>query len=332
MSGGRSLAVSGSLLHDRRVDISVPDCSGSPVVEAAFRRYLQGQAGVFIHPDRPEDADALAQRIGDVTTVLQFFSARPLTAGVLEASSAKRIIVAGPIGASVDLEAARRKNMAVYETPGLASAAVAEYTVALALTLGRRIADGCLELRAGRWHATFGRGLFGKTVGIVGLGRVGGRVAELCKAFSARVLAWSPSLTDPRAAELGVQRAELDELAASSDVISLHVRLGPTTKNLFDARLIDLMRPTAFLINTARAGLMDGDALRQALNAGRIAGAALDVFDEEPIGPGSPWLQTDNVLLSPHMAWMSEEALEAFVGAAVDFAIHGDESRVRRVV
>ena len=110
------------------------------------------------------------------------------------------------------------------------------------------------------------------------------------------------------------------------------MRLSPTTKGLFDARLIDLMRPTAFLINTARAGLVDGEALRQALNARRIAGAALDVFDDEPIGPESPWLQTDNVLLSPHMAWMSEEALEAFVGGAVDFAIRGDESRVRRVV
>ncbi|UFZ06720.1 D-2-hydroxyacid dehydrogenase family protein [Bradyrhizobium ontarionense] len=332
MTDGRRLAVSGSLLHDRRVDITVPDCGGNPVIEAAFRRHLQGQAGVFIHHDRPEDADALARRIGDVTTVLQFFSARPLSAGVLEASSAKRIIVAGPIGASVDLEAARRRNMAVYETPGLASASVAEYTIALALALGRRMTDGCLELRSGRWHATFGRGLFGKTVGIVGLGRVGGRVADLCKAFSARVLAWSPSLTDVRAAELGVRRTELDELAAGSDVISLHMRLSPTTKGLFDARLIDLMRPTAFLINTARAGLVDGEALRQALSARRIAGAALDVFDDEPIGPGSPWLQTDNVLLSPHMAWMSEEALEAFVGAAVDFAIRGDESRVRRVV
>jgi phosphoglycerate dehydrogenase-like enzyme len=332
MTDGRHLAVSGSFLHDRRVGITVPDCGGDPVIEAAFRRHLCGQADVFIHRDRPENADALARRIGEATTVLQFFSARPLSAGVLEASSAKRIVVAGPIGASVDLEAARRKNMTVYETPGLASAAVAEYTIALALALGRRITDGCLELRSGRWNATFGRGLFGKTVGIVGLGRIGGRVAELCKAFSARVLAWSPSLTDARAAELGVQRTELNELAARSDVISLHMRLSPTTKGLFDARLIDLMRPTAFLINTARAGLVDGEALRQALNAHRIAGAALDVFDDEPIGPGSPWLQTDNVLLSPHMAWMSEEALEAFVGAAVDFAVGGDESRVRRVV
>jgi phosphoglycerate dehydrogenase-like enzyme len=125
---------------------------------------------------------------------------------------------------------------------------------------------------------------------------------------------------------------ELDELAAESDFVSLHLRLGPKTTEIFDARLIGLMRPAAFLINTARAGLVDGAALRAALRVQRIAGAALDVFDHEPIEPGSPWLDAGNLVLSPHMAWMSEQALDAFVEAAVGFVTTGDESRVRRVV
>jgi phosphoglycerate dehydrogenase-like enzyme len=310
----------------------VPDCAGEPPIEAAFREALRGEAGVALYTERASDMKTLIARLGDARTAIHFFSAAPLSAAALRASSLQRVVVAGPVGASVDIEAAKRFGIAVYDTPGLAAPAVAEYTVALMLGVGRGLFASAWSLRTGQWRPTIGRGLAGATVGLIGLGEIGRHVARMCGAFSARVISWSPSLTSQRAADCGAQRVDLDDLMRASDVVSVHLRLGAQNSGLIDARLIGLMRRSAFFINTARAALVDGAALRAALVAHRIAGAALDVFDCEPLPEDSPWLGVDNLVLAPHMAWMSQQAVKGFVEAAVSFALRGDGSRVRRVV
>ncbi len=311
--------------------IVVPDCSGNLDIETAFRQHLLGVDGVEIFLSSPENVEAHSGRVGRARTMLQFFSAAPVPTRVLNESVLERIVIAGPVGRSVDVEAARARHIAVYEAPGLAADAVAEYTVTLFLALARQLVRSCEDLKAGEWRPRFGRELGGKTIGLVGLGEIGSRVARICQAFSTRVLAWSPGLTEMRAAQCGVQRVDLKELAERSDVVSLHLRESPRTRGIFDAELIGSMRSTAVLVNTARAGLVDGPALRTALEIGKIAGAALDVFESEPIDRTSPWATTRNVILSPHMAWMTHDAVDRFVRAAVSYVVNGDESCVRRV-
>ena len=312
--------------------IVVPDCAGNPDIEAAFRRHLRGVAGVEIFSEASQDTKSQSARIGRARTMLQFFTASALPAQVLGESCLERIVVAGPVGKSVDLEAARSRDIAVYEVPALAASAVAEYTVALFLALERNLVRSCRDLEAGEWRPCFGRELGGRTIGLVGLGEIGGRVARIGQAFGAHVLAWSPTLTEARAAQYGARCVGLKEVAAQSDIVSLHLRLGPGTQGIFDAGLIASMRPGAFFVNTARAGLVDDLALRTALESRRIAGAAIDVFEKEPLDQTSPWLRMNNVILSPHMAWMTLDAVDRFVGAAASYIVAGDQTRVRRVI
>jgi phosphoglycerate dehydrogenase-like enzyme len=192
----------------------------------------------------------------------------------------------------------------------------------------RRIPQEDRAMREGRWQTGLGVELAGKTLGILGLGRIGSRIAEFGKLLGMRVLAWGPTLTDERAAASGVTRVPLETLFRESDVVSLHLRLSDRTRGVVTADLLSRMKPTAHLVNTARGPLVDEAALVRALREGRIAGAALDVFDVEPLPKDNPLLTLENVVLSPHMGYVTSETYHQFFLQVVASIEHYLDGRV----
>jgi phosphoglycerate dehydrogenase-like enzyme len=173
-------------------------------------------------------------------------------------------------------------------------------------------------MRLGRWQTTVGMELSGKTLGVLGLGRIGSRVAAFGQFLGMRVVAWGPTLTDERARAAGVARVELEDLFRQSDVVSVHLLLSDRSRGLVTGRLLSLMKPTAFLVNTARGPIVEEAALVAALRERRIAGAALDVYDVEPLPRDHPLLGLDNVVLTPHLGYVTEEGYRAFFSQAAD--------------
>ena len=218
----------------------------------------------------------------------------------------------------VDLAAAEERGVIVAKASGGFSTGAAELAIGLAIALMRRIPEADGAVKRGEWRTPLTRVLHGKTLGIVGLGHVGRHVARIADAFEMRVLAWGPRLTEEGAAEARAERRDLDDLLAESDVISVHATLSAESRGLLDARRIALMKPTAYLINTARGPIVDESTLVAALAEGQIAGAGLDVFDEEPLPAGHPLTKLPNVILTPHLGWPTDEAYARFADAAAD--------------
>jgi phosphoglycerate dehydrogenase-like enzyme len=186
------------------------------------------------------------------------------------------------------------------------------------LAVMRRVPQEHQAIRQGRWQTGVGMGLSGKILGIIGLGRIGSQVARIGQAFGMRVLATGFTLTPERALAHGVQMAALEDLLVRSDVVSIHLRLSERSHRLIGRRELRLMKPTAYLINTARGAIVDEAALLEALRHRRIAGAGLDVFEQEPMAPGNPLLDLDNVVCTPHIGFVTRETYEQMVGGAVD--------------
>ncbi|RAG81913.1 phosphoglycerate dehydrogenase [Streptacidiphilus pinicola] len=306
----------------------MPDATGYPRLAELVRGCPDGDR-VELFAERARTERELADRIRGSADVLQFFHGTPLRAEALLAARPARVLVAGPAGGAVDLDAARSAGIHVYDTPGLAAATVAEFTLTLLLALARRLPAGVGAGTA--WRPTAGRDLAGRLLGVVGWGAIGSAVARLALGIGMRVAAWSPSLDAATAHTAGVQRLELDELLAAADAVSLHLRSAPGTDGIVDARRLALLGPHALLVNTARAALVDMAELRRRLTAGALGGVALDVFDVEPL-PEDDLLRTHPAaLLTPHMAWMTDDAVGRFLAAAIAFGVHGDDSRVRRL-
>ena len=231
----------------------------------------------------------------------------------------------------LDLEAATRRGIVVCTSQG-SGQSTAELTFALMLAVMRRVPQEHQALRAGQWQTSQGTGLQGKTLGIIGLGRIGSRVAHIAQAFGMRVLATGFTLTAERALAHGVRMAALEDLLARSDVVSIHLRLSDRSHKLIGRRELRLMKPTAYLINTARGPIVDEAALIDALRHHRIAGAGLDVFEQEPIAPGHPLLQLDNVVCTPHIGFVTQETYEQMLGGAVENILNyleGNPTNVR---
>lgn len=218
----------------------------------------------------------------------------------------------------IDLAAAEARGVVVARATGGYSTGAAELAIGLAMALMRQIPASDQALKRGDWKTPLTRVLHGKTLGIVGLGHVGRHVARIAGALEMRVLAWGRRLTRDIALAAGAERCELDDLLRASDVVSIHATLAPESRGLLDSRRIGLMKPTACLINTSRGPIVDEASLVAALAAGRIAGAALDVFDQEPLPAGHPLTKLSNVVLTPHLGWPTDEAYECFADAAAD--------------
>lgn len=218
----------------------------------------------------------------------------------------------------IDFDAARDCGIVVARASAGSSIGAAELAVGLSIAVMRQIPAGDAALRRGEWTVPSTPVLHGKTLGLVGFGGVGRHVAAIARGFGMRILAWSPRLTPTVAAEGGAEHTGLDDLLRESDVVSVHASLTPQSRGLLDARRIALMKPTAYLINTSRGPLVDEDALVSALQARRIAGAGLDVFDREPLPPGHPLTQLPNVVLTPHIGWPTDDGYHRFAEAACD--------------
>jgi phosphoglycerate dehydrogenase-like enzyme len=243
----------------------------------------------------------------------------PFTRELLEQLPDLRIIVqTGNHAYHIDLAAAEARGVVVAKATGGFSYGAAELAIGLALSLMRQIPASHDGVKRGAWPTPCTQVLHQKTLGIVGLGHVGRHVAKIANAFEMRVLAWGPRLTDEAARMAGAERCDLDDLLRLSDVVSIHATLGSESHGLIDARRIDLMKPTAFLINTARGPIVHERSLIAALRDARIAGAGLDVFDREPLPAGHPLTMLPNVILTPHIGWPTDEAYERFADAAAD--------------
>lgn len=218
----------------------------------------------------------------------------------------------------IDLAAAEERKIIVAKAAGGFSRSAAELAIGLMIAVMRQIPALDREVKLGRWLTPMTRVLRGKTLGIVGLGHVGRHVAKIARAFEMDVLAWGPRLTREAALLAGTESRELDDLLSSSDIVSVHATLSPESRGLIDARRLSLMKPTAYLINTARGPIVDEGALCAALANGRIAGAGLDVFDEEPLPSAHPLTKLPNVVLTPHIGWPTDEMYRQFADAAAD--------------
>jgi phosphoglycerate dehydrogenase-like enzyme len=219
----------------------------------------------------------------------------------------------------IDMDAVRERGLVVAKAAGGFSVGTAELTFGLMLALARQIPKGDRDVKAGIWQTPSTPVLHGKTLGIVGLGNIGSYVATIARAFGMRVVAWSQNLTDDRARKVGAVRArELDDLLREADFVTLHYTLSPRSRGMLDARRLALMKPGAYLVNTSRGPLVDEAALVEALAAGRIAGAGLDVFDVEPLPAGHPLTKLPNVVLTPHIGWPTDEGYSRFADSCAD--------------
>lgn len=287
---------------------------GSPHVQ---RLAPHGKVQVYTDPSR--DESELIERLRPAEVVIPIRERTPFTAERLLMLPQLRLIsMTGTGVASIDLKAATARRIVVTNTPATSVPAVVELTLGLMIALCRRLPAIDREIRDGQWPQHVGGELSGKSLGIIGLGAIGSRVAEVARAFGMEVFAWSPRLTADRARQHGVTPLPLADLMARADFVSVHVRSLAATKGLVSRDLIARMKPTAFFINTARAAIVDEDALWEALSAGRLAGAGLDVFTQEPLPANHRWAELGNVVLTSHRGWVTRETLDRFMGVAVE--------------
>ncbi|HET9948368.1 MAG TPA: phosphoglycerate dehydrogenase [Longimicrobiales bacterium] len=256
----------------------------------------------------PEFTEALATAHGLIVR-----SATKVKADMLEKAPELRVVGRAGVGVdNIDLVAATERGVAVLNAPAGNTVSAAELTLALILAMVRRVAEADASMRRGEWARSKFNGieLRGRTLGLVGAGRIGGEVAKRCRAFGMEVLAYDPYMTDERAQELQVERTELDEVIARADILSLHVPLTDATRGMIDADALARMKKGAFLVNVARGGVVDEAALADALASGHLGGAALDVYSSEPLDPESPLRKAPNLLLTPHLGASTTEAQE----------------------
>ncbi len=279
---------------------------------------LPAGTDLVVFRDHLADVEPLAKRLADFEVVIAMRERTPFPRALLERlPKLKLLITTGMRNASIDVGAAVERGVVVCGTAGLPYP-TAELTWGLILALFRQIPGEDRATREGRWQVSCGLGLNGKTLGVLGLGGLGSRVAKVGRAFEMEVIAWSQNLTAARAAEVGATLVGKDELLARSDVLSVHLVLGDRTRGLIGARELSQMKRTAYLVNTSRGPIVDEAALVAALRARTIAGAGLDVYDEEPLPLDHPLRSLPNTVITPHLGYVTEETYRIFYGHALE--------------
>jgi D-3-phosphoglycerate dehydrogenase len=263
--------------------------------------------------------DEVHRALKDFHIVCMMRERTPFRRNTIEAlSNLKLLITTGARNASIDMAAAAERGITVCSTSTYGNPTTG-ITFGLILELTRRIGFEHARLKAGEsWQVTLGSDIEGKTLGVIGLGKLGTRVAGVAKAFGMKVIAWSPNLTAEKCKETGVEYATKDDLFRTADIVTIHVQLGDRSRGTVGARELGLMKPTAYLINTSRGPIVEEKALIAALNERRIAGAGLDVFDIEPLLLDHPFRRMDNVVITPHLGYVSQQNYEHYFPDIVD--------------
>lgn len=272
---------------------------------------------VFTEPLGWTDDVVAALRPFDVIVAMRERTAFP-AAVVDRLPNLRLLVTTGPVNAAVDVAAARRRGIVVSGTRGAGLTATAELTWALIHALTRAVPTEDSGVRAGAWQQTVGRDLHGARLGVVGLGSVGTRVARVGLAFGMDVVAWSSHLDRAHARAVGVTPVGKEELLATSDVVTVHLKLSARTEGLLGRHELALMRPDALLVNTSRGAVVDDHALLEALHAGSIGGAGLDVHPVEPLAPDSPWRTAPRTVLTPHLGYVTEATYDIFYSDALE--------------
>lgn len=300
------------------MNVAVLDDYQAVALSMADWSALGDDVRVQVFHDHLAGARALIDRLGSFDVIVAMRERTPFPRSLLEALPGLRLLVTtGMRNASIDLQAATSLGITVCGTEGLGYP-TAELTWGLILAWARRIAHEDRATREGRWQTTIGLGLRGKVLGVIGLGRLGSQVATVGGAFGMSVIAWSQNLTGERAAACGAALVSKDDLLAQSDVVTIHLQLSDRTRGLLGPRELGLMKATALLVNTSRGPIVDEGALVAALRQRTIAGAALDVFDEEPLPPDHPLRQLDGTVITPHLGYVTVEGYEMFYRDAVE--------------
>ena len=277
-------------------------------------------AGMEVTPfrDTITDRGALAKRLEPFDAILAMRERTPFPRALIERLPNLRLLITTAArNRSIDAAACAEKGIVFCGTPSAGDPTV-DIAWGLIIGLMRDLPRQEQSLREGRWQASVGWGLEGRTLGVVGLGKLGGRVAKVAQAFGMKVIAWSQNLTEARAAEIGATRVDKATLFAEADVVTLHLILSDRSRGIVGAEDLARMKPTAFIVNTSRGPLIDQDALIAALKAGRIAGAGLDVFDVEPLPKDHPILAAPNTMLTPHLGYVTQQNYRAYYQGCVE--------------
>ncbi len=279
---------------------------------------LPADTDVQIFQNHLDNEDDLVERLASFDIIMAMRERTPFTRSLLtRLPNLKLLITAGMRNASIDVQAASDNGILVCGTNGLPYP-TAELTWGLILGILRRIPQEDQATRNGQWQVSLGLGLNGKTLGLMGLGRLGSQVATVGKAFNMNLIAWSQNLTAERAQEYGATLVSKEELLTQSDILTIHLILSDRSRGLIGAAELNQMKPSAYLINTSRGPIVDEPALIHALEHKTIAGAGLDVFDVEPLALDHPFRRLENIAITPHIGYVTEEGYRVFYGDTLE--------------
>jgi phosphoglycerate dehydrogenase-like enzyme len=283
---------------------------------AAALKRLEKIAEVRVFTEKIDSEDRLVKTLAGCQAIIPIRERTKFPASLLRRLNDLELISqTGNHAYHIDIDAATRAGIVVALAPG--SNSTTELAIGLMLAIMRRIPQSDRAMRGGDWPLVLGYVLKGKTLGILGLGKIGTEVAAIGRAFGMNIVAWGPTLTAERAARSQVELLPLDEVLRTADIVSIHLALSNESKALIDERRLRLMKRSAYLVNTARGAIIDERALVRVLAEKAIAGAALDVFVEEPLPVGHPLLALDNVVLTPHLGWPTDAGFTGFAENAV---------------
>lgn len=301
-----------------RMRIAVLDDYQGVALELADWSPLKHRADITVFRDHVAESAGVIARLKPFDIVCVMRERTPLPRAIIDQlPNLKLIVTTAGRNASIDMEAAKERGITVCGTPST-SHGTAELTWALILALVRNLPAESASVRSGGWQVTVGGDLEGRTIGILGFGKIGTRIAKIASAFGMHSLAWSPNLTSEAAERDGARLASKEQLFRDADIVTLHLVLSSRTKGIVGATELNWMKPTAYLVNTSRGPLVDESALIEALRSRTIAGAALDVYDVEPLPKSHPFRSLENVLATPHVGFVSEAGYRVFYSGVVE--------------
>lgn len=300
-----------------RMQVAVLDDYQNVARQMADWTPVTDRADLTVFTDHVSDPDELVARLSGFDAVMVMRERTPLPRSIIERLPRLKMIAStGPFNASIDVAAAQERGIEVGTTGGTVASTV-ELTWALILAAARNLVAENVSVRGGGWQTSVGRELSGRTLGVLGLGRIGARVARIGEAFGMTVIAWSQNLTAAAAEDAGAALVTKDELFATADVLTVHMKLSQRSTGLVGAAELGQMKPTALLVNTSRGPIVDEAALIDALRLRSIAAAGLDVFDTEPLSADHPLRTLDNVLATPHIGYVADRPYRIFFRDAV---------------